>query len=369
MKVLLLSDAGSIHTRRWVQSLNDRGCQILLFNLLKCDLSPYKEMSHVQVFSCDFVLRDNAALSQRILDKIVYLKALRLLRHQIRHFRPDFVHAHYACSYGLIGALANFHPYVLSVWGSDVYNYPRQGKLYRRLLTFSLRRADYVLSTSHCMARETNLYTDKSIDVTPFGVDMQLFAPVEGTQKPASFVVGNVKTLKACYGIDTLIQSFAIIHQRHPDTDMRLLIAGTGPDREQLIALCETLGIRPFVDFLGYIPNRELPKLYAQFDVSVSLSREESFGVVAVEAMSCACPVVTSDAEGFCEVVDNGVTGYIVPKDNPEAAADAIERFITDPQLHAAMGAAARQRVAKLYDWERNVDTMIEIYRRVISSK
>lgn len=368
MRVLILSDADSIHTLRWVRSLSQRGCKILLFNLLKCDLSPYDGMSNVQVYSCDFVLRDNAALSQRILDKMVYLKAIHILCRQIKKFRPDFLHAHYACSFGLIGALSGFHPYVLSVWGSDVYNYPQQGSLYRHLLTFTLRKADHILSTSHCMARETHKYTSKPIDVTPFGVDMKRFAPVTATDKPATFVVGNVKTLKYCYGIDTLIRAFAIVHQRHPDTDMRLLIAGTGPDRDQLVALSEELNVRPLVNFLGFIPNLELPKLYAKFDVSVSLSREESFGVVAVEAMSCACPVVTSDAEGFSEVVDHGVTGFVVPKDNPEAAAEAIERFINHPELREQMGKAARQRVAQLYDWNRNVDTMMDIYNRVISS-
>ena len=72
MKVLLLSDADSIHTLRWVRSLSQRGCEILLFNLLRCDLSPYDGMPNVKVYSCDFVLRDSAAISQRILDKIVY---------------------------------------------------------------------------------------------------------------------------------------------------------------------------------------------------------------------------------------------------------------------------------------------------------
>ena len=95
---------------------------ILLFNLLKCDCSFYDGMPDVSVYSCNFVLRDSSAISQRILDKMVYIKAIRLLRRQIRLFKPDFLHAHYACSFGLIGALAGFHPYVLSVWGSDVYN-------------------------------------------------------------------------------------------------------------------------------------------------------------------------------------------------------------------------------------------------------
>lgn len=367
MKVLLLSDAGSIHTRRWVTSLSQRGCEILLFNLLKCDLSLYDKMPNVQVYSCDFVLRDSSQLSQRIADKLVYIKAVRLLRKELRRFKPDFLHAHYACSFGLIGALVNFHPFVLSVWGSDVYSYPQMGRFYEKFLRFTLRKADEVLSTSYCMARETNKYTDKSIRVTPFGVDMERFKPVACEKKAASFVVGNVKALKECYGIDTLIRAFAIVCANNPTLDTRLLIAGGGPDKAILEALCEELGIRKKVDFLGYIQNEKLPELYAGFDVAVSLSRTESFGVVAVEAMSCGCPVVTSDAEGFVEVVDSGNTGFVVPKDNPEAAAEAIQQFIDNPTLRATMGTAARERVSRLYDWERNVDTMMEVYDSIVN--
>ena len=367
MKVFLLSDASSIHTRRWVTSLSQRGCEILLFNLLRCDTSTYSDMRGVKVFSCDIVLNSDKAVSQRIADKLVYVKALRLIWKQVRHFKPDFIHAHYACSYGLLGALANKHPFVLSVWGSDVYSYPRMGSIYNRLLRFTLRRADYILSTSHCMARETSLYTPKPIQITPFGVDMRRFSPQPNCEKPASFVVGNVKALKECYGIDTLIRAFALLHTANPQVDMRLLVAGTGPDRDMLGSLCEELGVADMVEFLGYIPNEQLPQLYSVFDVAVSLSREESFGVVAVEAMSCQCPVVTSDAEGFKEVVDDGVTGFVVPKDDPKAAAVAMQRFVDDPSLRQRMGIAGRKRVAEFYDWERNVDTMMSIYRDIAS--
>ncbi len=365
MRLLLIADADSIHTRRWVSSLSQRGCEILLFNLLRCDCSFYDGMPHVQVYSCDFVLDEAAAGSQRIAAKLIYLKAVKHLRRQIRRFRPDLLHAHNASSCGLVGALSCFHPFLLSVWGSDVYTFPRQGKLYNHLLRFALRRADGVLSTSHCMARETNKYTAKPIQVTPFGVDMNRFAPIAAPSKPATFVVGNVKALKYCYGIDTLIRAFALVCRRNSGKDMRLLIAGTGPDRADFEQLCDQLAVRDKVEFLGFIPNDELPSLYAQFDVAVSLSREESFGVVAVEAMSCQCPVVTSDAEGFQEVVADGVTGFVVPKDNAQAAADAIQKFIDDPQLRQTMGEAGRRRVAERYDWEQNVDTMMEIYRDV----
>ena len=363
MRLLLIADADSIHTRRWVAALSQRGCEILLFNLLRCDCSCYDAMPHVQVYSCDFVLDEAAAGSQRIAAKLIYLKAVKHLRRQIRRFRPDLLHAHNASSCGLVGALSRFHPFLLSVWGSDVYTFPRQGRLYERLLRFALRRADAVLSTSQCMARETNKYTDKPIRVTPFGVDMQRFAPLACDSKPAAFVIGNVKALKYCYGIDTLIRAFALVCGRNPDLDIRLLIAGTGPDREDFERLCDELGVHDRVDFLGFIPNEQLPTLYARFDVAVSLSRDESFGVVAVEAMSCQCPVVTSDAEGFQEVVADGETGFVVTKENPEAAADAIQQFIDNPSLRTTMGTAGRRRVAELYDWEKNVDTMMSIYR------
>ena len=368
MKLFVLSDASSIHTCRWVTSLSQRGCDILLFSLLKCDLTPYESLPNVQVYSCDFQVDSTSHFSQRLADKFIYLRALRQIRKQLRHCRPDLLHAHYASSFGLLGALSSYHPFLLSLWGSDVYIYPRAGKLYESLLRFTLRRADRLLSTSHCMAREAARYTDKPMLITPFGVDLQRFHPEPHTTRPNTFVVGNVKALRACYGIDVLIRAFSLVCQRNPQLDTQLLIAGIGPDKEMLEQLCSNLHIADKVRFLGYIPNEQLPQLYSSFDVAVSLSHSESFGVVAVEAMSCGCPVVTSDADGFCEVVEHGVTGFVVPKADLEAAADALQRFIDNPQLRDTMGAAGRARVEKLYDWEKNVDTMMEVYNSMLNS-
>lgn len=362
MKLLLLSDAASIHTRRWVSALSVRGCDILLFSLLRSDGSAYADIPHVQVYSCDFYIDERSRRSQRLFDKLVYIRALSRLHKVIRHFRPDVIHAHYASSYGLLAALSGYHPFLLSVWGSDVYRYPRSSRLGEWLLRFTLRRADRIFSTSRCMARQTNLYTSKPVSVTPFGVDMQRFTPLQPSTKPARFVVGNVKSLAEIYGIDTLIQAFALLCHRNVSLDPRLVIVGEGPDRAALEQLCKELQIDSHVDFLGYIPNEQLPSLYGMFDVAVSLSREESFGVVAVEAMACQCPVVTSDAEGFREVVIDGETGFIVPKDDPEQAAQAIQRFIDDPSLRRSMGESGRRHVARHYDWQRNVDTMVQHY-------
>ena len=83
--------------------------------------------------------------------------------------------------------------------------------------------------------------------------------------------------------------------------------------------------------------------------------------------MACECPVITSDADGFREVVEDGITGIIVPREDIDLAAMAIERFIEEPSLLQTMGSAGRERVLRLYRWEENVGLMIETYKNCIT--
>lgn len=105
---------------------------------------------------------------------------------------------------------------------------------------------------------------------------------------------------------------------------------------------------------------------YNHFSVAVFPSVSESFGVVAIEAMACECPVIASDADGFTEVVVDGQTGFIVPKKDIENTAKAIQRFIDNPELRSLMGRKGRERVLKLYNWDDNVNAMISIYQQIM---
>src|SRR5690606_14490213 len=111
------------------------------------------------------------------LSKLNYLKAYRQVKRIIREFKPDILHAHYASSYGLIGALSSFHPFVLSVWGADIYNFPHISPLHNAIIRYNIRKADMILSTSKIMKTETMKYTPKEIVVTPFGIDIEKFYP------------------------------------------------------------------------------------------------------------------------------------------------------------------------------------------------
>ena len=360
MRVLLLSEANSIHTKRWTEALCQRNVDIMLVSLSK-PRDDFYETLDVQ-----YLCINEQKFDAPTFGKLGYLKLVRHVKKAIKEFAPDILHAHYASSYGLIGAIAGFHPYIVSVWGSDVYEFPHLNPINKWIIKYVLHKADVLLSTSHVMANETHKYTDKEILITPFGVDTTRFKKTGAGVSNGRFVVGNVKTLAPKYGIDVLIKAFKLVVDRNSTLDTELRIYGTGPCRMEYEQLAQDLGIADKVKFMGWVDNAQLPEVYSSFSVSVSVSDSESFGVVAVEAMACECPVVTSDADGFTEVVESGVTGFVVPKRNVEATANAIQRFIDDSTLSSKMGAEGRKRVLNLYDWENNVNTMFSIYKKVL---
>jgi glycosyltransferase involved in cell wall biosynthesis len=365
MKVLLLSDPNSAHTLKWARSLAANGVEIVIFGLGALTHDSYHGIPNIRVHTVgQSVSRNEGAFT-----KLKYLGALGEVRRVIAEFRPDVVHAHYATSYGVLGALCRFHPFVLSVWGGDVFSFPNRTVLHRWLLKHNLRKADRILSTSNVMAAETRKYTTKDIEVTPFGVDLSVFRPqaVNGPFAPGDIVVGTVKTLEAKYGIEYLVRAFHQVRSRHPALPLKLLIVGGGSLEQHLRSLVRELGIDDCTHFTGYVRYDEVPAYHNMLSISVSVSvaDSESFGVAIIEAGACEKPVVVSKVGGLPEVVEDGVTGLVVPPRDTDATAAAIERLVLDPALRSMMGRAGRERVRRLYDWDDNVRQMIGIYQSV----
>lgn len=369
MKVLILSDAQCIHTKRWVSALMERGIDVVLYSIKPADDTFFSSLG-VKAYYFDLFTykRTGGGFVESFKQ---HRAAVSDLKRVLRIEKPDILHAHYATSYCLIAALSGFHPLIVSVWGSDVYDFPNESFINKTAVKYIFRKADRVLSTSEAMARETSKYTSKKILITPFGVDTSLFRKVDGfTPNKGRFVVGTVKTIAPKYGIEYLVKAFAEVVRKNPDLDCSLEIVGKGPQEKQIKALVADLNLGEKVVFRGYVENSLLPEVYSSFSVAVFLSvlDSESFGVSAVEAMACECPVVVSNVDGFKEVVKDGETGIIVPKYNYTDAAKGIQRFIDDSTLAAQMGENGRKRVQSLYEWHDNVRKMINIYRDILSA-
>lgn len=368
MRVLLLADVNSSHIIKWAVGLTKKNIEIGIFSFQKCSIASYKEYPSIQIFEG----RLTSKISHKsFIQKMDCIMMISYLKKVIREFQPDILHAHYASSYGLIGALSAFHPYIISVWGSDVYDFPRISFLHRWILEYNLFKADCILSTSHAMAIETARYTNKQIKITPFGIDLKAFFKNRGGTLFSSedIVIGTVKTLEEKYGVEYLIRAFAAVYIRHQDMPLKLLLVGGGSLEQKLKQLVCELGISANTIFTGKVPYVEVPKYHNMLSVSVSVSvsNSESFGVAVIEAGACGVPVVVSDAGGLPEVVEDGVTGIVVPIRNIKKTAEAIEKLVLDKNLREEMGAAGRMRVENLYRWDNNLQQMIMIYKEIIS--
>ena len=370
MKVLFLADPSASHTIKWVNSLSRKGIDISVFGLKEFDRNDYSGLNNFKIITSDF--KSNLFLKKDgSIGKTIYLKEYFRLKKIIEDYKPDIIHAHYATSYGMLGALTGFHPYIVSVWGSDVYNFPGRSFLHKSIFKYILSKADRILSTSRIMAGKISKYSRKNIDVTPFGIDLDKFFPqdVERLFGKNDIVIGTIKTLEKKYGVEYLIKAFKILKDKYPGLPLKLLIAGSGTQTDCLKNLSSQLNILSDTIFTGFINHKDVPKYQNMIDIFVSLSVEdsESFGVAVLEASACEKPAVVSNVGGLPEVVENNVTGYVVEKENPATTAEAIGKLLLNKSLRVQMGKNGRERVIKYYNLMDNVNQMLKIYDEVLN--
>jgi glycosyltransferase involved in cell wall biosynthesis len=359
MRLFILANSNSTHTIKWVNSLAQKGNMIYLYSLEKTNDVKYYVNANIILIDAAYPF-DNFDRSILKIFKIVS-NFLQVRKH-LKQINPDILHAYYASSYGLLGALCFFRPFLISAWGSDIFDFPNKSIIHKSILKFNLNSADKILSTSHIMAHEIQTYCEKVIIVTPFGVDLEKFKRLNCPEFiENSIVIGTVKTLISNYGIDYLITAFKIVKDTHSYLPLKLLIVGDGNDRAKLEALCKDLNIFEDVIFVGKVENDQVPYFLNMLDIYVALSISESFGVAIIEASACERPVVVSNVGGLPEVVENEITGFVVESRNANAAANAIERLVLDKDLRVNMGKLGRQRVTEFYNWQENLDLMVNI--------
>ena len=213
---------------------------------------------------------------------------------------------------------------------------------------------------------------DAHIQVIPPGVDLSLFQPVDRLAarqelaldgKRIVLYVGRIEPLK---GLDILIRAVSLLDDA---ANTRLLIVGGSAEKdaelERLKALTAKLDISDIVSFVGAVSQERLPAYYSAADVFVLPSWYESFGLVALEAMSCGTPVVVSRVGGLKTFVENGKTGYLIPWRCPEPFAYKLETLLENPELRREMGRAARNKALRM-SWRAMARRVLKCYDSVL---
>ncbi|MGO1470914.1 MAG: glycosyltransferase family 4 protein, partial [Tissierella sp.] len=235
---------------------------------------------------------------------------------------------------------------------------------HKKSIQYVLNRADKILSTSEVMAKETKKYTNKAIEVTPFGVDTNKYKPNDQYKNENKIIIGTVKTLDPKYGVDYLIKAFANSVKNNPDLDLELHIAGKGPQEQELKQLSKKLEVFDKVRFLGFLSEDQVIKTFNSFDIAAfpSIFDSESFGVAAVEAGACSVPVIVSNVGGLPEATNPGVSSIVVEKENIEELTSSLDRLINDDLLRIKMGQAGRKYVKEKFEIRDNFGKVNNIY-------
>ena len=272
---------------------------------------------------------------------VVLTSMARALRRAARD--ADLVHAHWLAS-ALVAPPAG-KPVVLTLHGSGSAGRLEDiGVLTRtpRLAGALLRRARVVIAVSQHLAEAARCAGARDVRWIPNGVDIPAEVGEEA-DPPEVLYVGRLSPEK---GIRELAEA---------TRGLNLVAAGDGPLRSLLPGA------------LGFVPRSELERLYARAAVAVFPSHREGFGVACAEAMAHARPAVASAVGGLRDLVLEGETGLLVPPGDPAAQREAIERLLADAELRRRLGAAAREHVARLCDWERVTDATLAAYEAALA--
>jgi len=280
-------------------------------------------------------------------------------------FRPDLVHINFPSPSGIFHLLSRKAweaPTIAAVHTAFPAGSQSSDTLTHRILSAS----SFVTANSRAMLRQ-------ALAIAP-EIESRSSMIYNGVPRPRREasplpfdppVIACIARLVEKKGVDLALTAFATVRERIPD--IRMIVAGDGPERRKLHDQALDLSLGDSVTFMGWVQQRDIPDVLDSATLLVVPSRTtEPFGIVAAEAMQMSRPVVCTDQGGLPEIVDDGSTGLVVRAGDAEALAGAIIRVLEDPTLASRLGQAGRVRAGSCFSMERCVAAHEQVYRSVL---
>ena len=385
LRIAVLGDFDGVHTRSWIRWFIDRGHD------MHC-ISYYPPRDPI-VGATVHVLRARAtndsnstsrggpmwppgaglrrSISARApgLERIAHALRYRRagLARVVRRIAPDVFHAHFVVEHGFYGAVAGYHPYVVTAWGSDILVEPERDPVSRLIAKWTLRRADALTSNNRYMAERMIALgaPREKVHVITLGADRFFLEerersvnlrPPDDTRRPR---IISTRAHEPLYNINEIIDAYTLVARKC--SGARLVIAHGGSLTPELTR--KAVSVEGAIEFLGFVDPNAFREALHDAEVFVSIPSSDGTSVALLQAMAAGCFPIVSDLPTQQELVEGGANGFRVPLHGPPALAAAIERALADPDLRRRATEANRQLVESRGLNENEMQRMEELYR------
>ncbi|QXE91554.1 glycosyltransferase [Geomonas subterranea] len=304
---------------------------------------------------------------------------LLTLRRAIRRLHPDLVHAHLGpAEVYARGAIAGRSglPFVVSRHNEATFTGGAMDTLLARWVGLRAARVIAISASVQQFYCGCHRFLPlQRVPVVHYGIDPAPYlqvAPVavaarrqEWGIKPETLAVGTVARMVPAKALHVLLEAFALLVIEAPAT--KLVLVGTGPLEADLRRRAVALDIQEKVVWAGF--QEDIPCVMAAFDIFALTSVTEGFGLVLLEAMSAARPVVASAVSAIPEIVVEGETGCLVPPGDPAALAHALAVLACDPESRLKLGEAGRRRALESFTLKAMQQNTIAVYRSILANR
>jgi len=369
LRLAFLGDPNSVHTRRWLGYFAERGHDVHLLDGYETTIRPgLHDRIRVHRYSAHGRWRIRFISS---------LQGRRSLRKTLKRLRPDVLHAHYLSRYGWQARLSGFHPYVISPWGSDLFETLRTSQRAQLWARAALGDADLVTVVSEPMrvaVLEAGGRPDM-IEMIQFGVDTRRFSPgpvdaemIERLGLGQRRVIFSPRALQEIYNQELVIDAFA---ELPPDTVLVLTARNADPDYlAALRSRIDRLALGDRVRIVDEVSEADLPHLFRLSRVVVSVPRSDGFPVSVLEAMASGTPIVATDLPPIRPVLGPIAPELLVPVGRSDAIETAMRAALEmEPARREALAAALREYAVRVADYASNMERMEAQYRRLATRR
>lgn len=286
----------------------------------------------------------------------------------------DLLHVHYAVPHATSAYLAKNIiaskkklPVITTLHGTDI-TLVGNNPSYYDITRFSIEESDAITAVSDYLKNQTHyrFAISKTIEVIPNFVDTSRFFPHETDhkdclRKPGEKIIMHISNFRQVKRIPDIIKVFESVSNR---INARLVLIGSGPEQEKIRALIEEKGLSDKVKFLGR--QDDVSELIPCADIYMLPSEHESFGLTALEAMSCGVPVIGTSGSGMDDFLGDNSGGFLYPVGDVHAMVEGCIRIFENPELAVEMGKKGRKRAIENYNVDHIVSIYEDLYRRIL---